>query len=1254
MGEDLRRRRQKTFATRTHAPAAERSRRHAPGAGPSRAPARPVIDQSSLRPSDAGRPLEPEVRRRLEDSLRRQLGHVRVHTAPADRARARDMGARAFAHRHHIWLGPHESASDLGLLAHEVTHVAQQGFAPAPSMAAPAIAVGRSIQPPTRGAAPHARGGHPAPAAGRAAAVAVAPAVQRWDIIGNARRAARAVGSGIRAGAGAVVSGAKAVGGAVVAAGESLANAGRDVVLAIVRRVAPDFLPLFESGGIVDFVKKLATNALKAMFDGLMAPLRGVLNFDAIGARVTQAISWIGGIAGQLARGDCSGILAAARRVGEFFSSALKPVADKIKSISDKVSGFFKGIWDQIGAPLMEMLKKIGGPIWDSLKKFARDVAAVLRKVKEAVGEAWSNLKGWFGIGPDTGEDEGGGLWNWIKDKAKSVGDAVSNAVKPVIGPLKVAGGVLLMMIPGGQIAAVMLAWPKLKQAWNWLSQKWTDLNLIPRARHFLANTVLPALMNAAESVGQTLVAGADWLLGMVERVASALASVVKGATGMLGPLGLLVGFALGQFKRMVNWARGGLRSVSRNMRSLLQRLVRFLGLVLEAMQQLIAIAVNPFGIVGFLAGTIWRLIPECLKGPIIDFILDIITRVLRALPPMPTLGILWPIIKSAALGFLDTVRGFTIPRKVNVSNKMAKIVSGQSVSFAFGYLKGLALGVWDGITSPFQAIAAIFELPEMLRNFLNNLGVRMCELIESIRCFAANLAGKVVGGIDTILGGLAELLENPGQILELIKCAIEGAISGARGIGASLASHMMEFFEGPDDAIGLALGRLTGSTLVTAVTSYFSGGVTAGLGIVSKIAQALGTVGRALGAVVKLLSGLLGRLVGFLKGFASKFAGAAARGTRSVLGKLGGVFKKVTAWFGKLLRKIFKGFRKRFGLTPAQKRQWRAFKRAVSGMLGKHRADGVSRRQLASEFRGVVGSHSQVAKWPSFITRKRARWKVWARKVKGLRPTGLGTVLIDRATRWKRGVKEVKKKLKRVRGRDTNEARLNALLSPIKRKWEFKALYARPDAAEKDFNIMAHMSPDQQIAEVDDLTGLHDGSSGDPIPIHWYKPPDAYHSIQIRLTKNAPSKTTVSPTTGATVTNRGETHRIGLTHQPITTGQIIHRGKTARGGAAARFGTLMAALDYDMKGQDADHVKDLAFGGPDAFENLWPLDTNVNQRASTRGQWYSKYRLQYIERKTGTPKKEEKPITSLRGKSFKVIGMTYQPAPNPGGRDSA
>jgi hypothetical protein len=303
-----------------------------------------------------------------------------------------------------------------------------------------------------------------------------------------------------------------------------------------------------------------------------------------------------------------------------------------------------------------------------------------------------------------------------------------------------------------------------------------------------------------------------------------------------------------------------------------------------------------------------------------------------------------------------------------------------------------------------------------------------------------------------------------------------------------------------------------------------------------------------------------------------------------------------------------------------------------------------------------VLNGYRPVAKWPSFITRRRARWKVWVRKVKSLRPTSLGNVLIDRDTRWRKGAKDVRKRMRRVKGRDTTEARLNDILRPIKRKWEFKKLYANPDRAEHDFNIMGHMSPDQQITEVDDLKGLHEGTHGDPIPIHWYKPPANYPaSIQIRLAPRASTLTTVGIHGNTAVTDfRGAPHTIGITQQPIRTGDRIHRGKTPRGRKAGQFGRLLASLGYNLRTriEDADHVRDLGFGGDDAFHNLWPLDRDVNQRASTRGQWYSTYRLQFIDRSTGSPKMKELPITSLGGKNFKVIGTTYPPQPNPGGRD--
>jgi hypothetical protein len=73
-----------------------------------------------------GRPMNEQTRDTLETRMHRDLSGVRIHDDDAAHEAARDLNARAFTHGHDIWLGRGESDSDLGLMAHEATHVVQQ------------------------------------------------------------------------------------------------------------------------------------------------------------------------------------------------------------------------------------------------------------------------------------------------------------------------------------------------------------------------------------------------------------------------------------------------------------------------------------------------------------------------------------------------------------------------------------------------------------------------------------------------------------------------------------------------------------------------------------------------------------------------------------------------------------------------------------------------------------------------------------------------------------------------------------------------------------------------------------------------------------------------------------------------------------------------------------------------------------------------------------------------------------------------
>lgn len=87
------------------------------------------IATAAVETRSSGAPLDGDVRGRIEPHLGTDLGGVRVHTDANASAATQAIGARAFTHGSDIYVSDRESPSDLGLMAHETTHVVQQGAA---------------------------------------------------------------------------------------------------------------------------------------------------------------------------------------------------------------------------------------------------------------------------------------------------------------------------------------------------------------------------------------------------------------------------------------------------------------------------------------------------------------------------------------------------------------------------------------------------------------------------------------------------------------------------------------------------------------------------------------------------------------------------------------------------------------------------------------------------------------------------------------------------------------------------------------------------------------------------------------------------------------------------------------------------------------------------------------------------------------------------------------------------------------------
>ncbi len=89
----------------------------------------PSLENRILQSKGSGSALPMFIRKSMELQTGYDFSNVRVKTDSEAAQLNRSLGARAFTNGSDIWLGRNESVTDVKLMAHELTHVVQQGAA---------------------------------------------------------------------------------------------------------------------------------------------------------------------------------------------------------------------------------------------------------------------------------------------------------------------------------------------------------------------------------------------------------------------------------------------------------------------------------------------------------------------------------------------------------------------------------------------------------------------------------------------------------------------------------------------------------------------------------------------------------------------------------------------------------------------------------------------------------------------------------------------------------------------------------------------------------------------------------------------------------------------------------------------------------------------------------------------------------------------------------------------------------------------
>jgi hypothetical protein len=699
-----------------------------------------AMDQAAahaISTKDAGIPLRPYVQRTLESRMGVELGGVRVHEGPAAQASAAAINARAFTYKSDIWLGRGESQDNLGLMAHEATHVVQQG-----------AAVKRASD------SKHDEDEHP---------------VRRslWgDITGVA---------------GAVWDQAK---GLVDAAGNALAM-GAEFFWKLVKKVAPswiiDIIEGIRSKGIVGYLRDKVSAAFNGIFGGLGSGASGGF-IAGLQQTFSKLLSTAHEIIGALAKGDCQPLFDAVGRLGDALKQMAGDAWDKIKNFFAPIGDFFSDLWKKFGAPAVDFLGQVASDVWNDIKALGQKIWDGTQPVRDALAAAWKWIKDELGIGD---EPEGqNGLLQWVQKKLGEAWDWFKEKLQPVIGPMQKLVEKVKSIIP---LDAILNLRETVHSWLQHVSQMVTNMRKpidVTKNQEALRDKILPAVKAAIVSLKGKIASAGGWVADQIGGAAQTVMNLFAAlrANPILGKLAGAIQWVQDKISSLATWVQSGVVGLFNTIGNGVAKLADFIEPVLGVLKKIVSVVMNVVKeLPGLVLGPVWKAIPACIRDPIKDFIIENILSQIPIISTFLKVPEVWSKIQKLVMDFLAAVF-------VNGDLGGAVMMVIRFVLEAAGVNVDLMLSVLAKAASSLDEI--IMHPVQFLRNLAGAVGQGLDQFVKNIGTHL------VTGLVNWLVGPLEDLGIEP--IKDLSLQSIFSLVLGVLGISEAKIRQKVEKVVGP------------------------------------------------------------------------------------------------------------------------------------------------------------------------------------------------------------------------------------------------------------------------------------------------------------------------------------------------------------------------------------------------------------------------------------------------------------------------
>jgi Domain of unknown function (DUF4157)/A nuclease family of the HNH/ENDO VII superfamily with conserved AHH len=581
----------------------------------------------------AGSLMDSSTRDFMENRFGVDFSDVRIHTNSSAVQMSQELHAQAFTVGNDVYFneGKYSPNTDSGkhLLAHELTHTVQQSGSEV-----------KKLQKKT----------------------VTAPVIQR-NVFGD-------IGRGIGRAASTAWD---YTGGAVIRFGGRVIEWVEDRAIEIINSIAPGLIDFLRSS-IWEPIRDLIASGLDAMTGGLFSRLQeeglsGVLHSFVDGIILS--------LQGEIADA-CRSFALLADKIFNFLAKIGSGALGRLRDAFNTVSGVLSSIWTDYAKPVMEAIAHYAGAAWDWIVEKARWVWELIEPIRNAIERAWNWIKRMFGIAWEGASS----VWDWIVEKATRAWNWIKEAIEPIRVPLMIIGGIILLLSPLGPFLAIGAAAYGIYRAVQWVRANWNN-EVFVRFRNTIRHTILDPIMSGIQTLQNLVSRAALWLSGafmqlqnafnrLVAAIASStifriLAGIVRRVTNVIVAV---ANFIVTQCIRIINFIV-----------SIAQRVWTIIRPVVSLITKLLILALNPWLIPIVVAAWYWRLLPDCFKPPIINFVLRVMIGVLRAMPNFARFGDSWMQVKNRIIQFLQQILTASDEEKITAANRVARMVSEMDLS---------------------------------------------------------------------------------------------------------------------------------------------------------------------------------------------------------------------------------------------------------------------------------------------------------------------------------------------------------------------------------------------------------------------------------------------------------------------------------------------------------------------------------------------------------------------------------------------